>query len=232
MRFYKNRGSVYKPISKVERGNSEEDERMKKNKFFVGTLLLLLLLATTSSVSASIVSWSCADDGDSAIVMHSGSWNSQENELLISCTQFWSPGHVAGDFKTDTELDPTVWFLEDVENDTTFAWKDYHIDFGMNKSFTILSATPPSGWTFNITAPVGGQPLPGNPPGPGTGWVGKVDYYQGAGSPIAIGDDGTFGLKVSFTGSVNFYTAQTPTPEPATIGLLGLGALVLLRKCR
>jgi hypothetical protein len=212
----------------------EEDEKMKRNKLFVGTLLLLLLM-TTSSVNASIISWSCADDGDGAIVMNPATLTlvGGEYQLSMSGTQYWAPGHVAGDFTTDTEQDPTVGFLEDVENDTTFAWTDYHIDFGMTKSFTILSATAPSSWTITtITQPVANQPLPGNPPGPGTGWVGEVDYYQGTGSPITVGNDGTFGLKVVFSGSVNFYTADTPTPEPATIGLLGLGALALLRKRR
>ena len=206
---------------------------MKRNKFFVGTLLILLLV-TTSSVSANIISWSCADDGDHAIVMSGGTLTqlaAGEYELSMNCTQYWAPGHIAGDFTTDTEEDPTVGFLEDVSNDTGFAWTDYHIDFGMTKSFTILSATAPSGWTYVITQPAANQPLPANTP-PGLGWVGEVDYYQGTGSPIAINDDGIFGLKVVFSGSVSFYTADTPTPEPATIGLLGLGALVLLRRRR
>ncbi|MGA2915521.1 MAG: PEP-CTERM sorting domain-containing protein [Sedimentisphaerales bacterium] len=198
---------------------------MKKNLLVA---LLAILLVPLSVVNADIIGWSCADDGDHAIVMGTPTWTegSDDYTLTMDCTQNWSPGHLLGDFTTDTELDPKVLIDETVENDTTFAWTDYHITIGMTKTFSFLSVIAPEDWTYDTTPVVAGT----IPNGGGPGWVGTVNYYVGTGSPIAIGDDGEFGLKVSFTGSVAFATQQVPTPEPATLALLSIGALVLRRR--
>jgi hypothetical protein len=181
----------------------------------------------------SIVAWNCDDDGDGAIVMNGPTWTEVggEYELRMNGSQYWAPGHILGDFDTDTELDPTVSIIQDLDNDTTFAWTDYHIEIGMNKSFSILSTGlwMPAGWTAVITAPLGGQPLPN---GSGLGWVGIIDYYIGTGAPVNIGDTATFGFKVSFIGDVQYCTKQYPTPEPTTILLLGLGAMSVIRRRR
>ncbi|MFA5251887.1 MAG: PEP-CTERM sorting domain-containing protein [Phycisphaerae bacterium] len=204
---------------------------MKRVKFFV-VAFLLLLLGTTSLVSASITGWNCDDDNDGAIVMDTPTWtvvdaDLHDYDLSMSGVQSWYPAHVVGDFTTDNELDPTVRIIEDVENDTTFAWTDYHITMGMSHTFSFVSSglMMPEGWTAvlsSITA--------GTIPNGGSGYIGTIDYYQSDGDVIDIGDTGTFGFKVSFVGSTSFCTEQVPTPEPATIGLLGLGALAILRK--
>lgn len=203
---------------------------MKRCRIFGGAFLLMLLV-TTSVVNASLIDVNCTDDGDGAIVMGVPIWTDEGTyyDVRISGTQYDYPAHVEGDFTTDTEEDPIVWLVETVENQTDFAWTDYHIDIGMTKTFTITGVIAPLDWTYVITQPVGGEPLPGDE-SPGTGWVGQVDYYIDTGSAIGIGDSGDFGVKMSFAGTVAFCTEQVPTPEPATIGLLGLGALVLLRK--
>ena len=200
---------------------------MKKN-FLVA--LLAILLVPLSMVNASIESYSCDDDGDGVIVMNSTAltYNSGLDEYTLSmdCTQTSDDyGHVAGDF--NAPADPKVWILESVENDTDFAWTDYHITIGMNHAFSFLSASAPEDWTYEIAGPLSGQSMPNES---GTGWVGTIDYYIGSGSPIAIGDYGDFGFKISFTGSIAYCTEQYPTPEPATIMLLGLGALALIRR--
>ena len=204
---------------------------MKKN--FLVTLLVGAFLAIPSLVNADIIDWNCDDDGDGAIVMGAPAWDynstADEYKLSMSGTQNWYPAHVVGDFTTDTEEDPTVWIAETVDNNTTFAWTDYHIDIGMTKLFSIsTSVIAPDDWTFVVTQPLvgGGQPLPKG----GTGWLGTIDYYVGSGSPIAIGDSGDFGFKISFKGSVDFCTEQVPTPEPTTIMLLSLGALAFTRR--
>lgn len=194
-------------------------------------LIYFVLFAVAPSVYADIIDWNCDDDGDGAIVMDTPVLTDMGDyyQLTMTGSQYFYPAHVAGDFTTDSELDPTVWIIETVDNYTDFTWTDYHIDFGMNKTFNILGVIAPSDWTWTITAPVDGLPLPGDT-SPGTGWVGKVDYF--AGTPIEIGQSGNFGLIVSFAGSVEFSTAQIPTPEPTTITLLGLGALSILRRRR
>jgi hypothetical protein len=203
---------------------------MKRNKFF-GGMFILLLLATASLVSATITDYNCNGDGDGAIVInYAGLTGNEPYTLDIDGKQYGYPAHVAGFFTTNNELDPNVFFTEGVENDTTFAWTDYHIVIGMTKTFSISTSaglvTPP-GWIAAVTAPA-----PGTIPNDGPGWVRVIDYYQGTGSPVAIGGEGDFGFKVSFLGSVLFSTEQVPTPEPATVALLGLGALSLLRRKR
>lgn len=204
---------------------------MKKNLLVA---FLVVCLLSVSLVNADIVSWNCADDGDGGIVMNTPTWsyNSGSDEYTLSMTgkQNFYPAHVIGDFTTDTEEDPTVWIAETVDNNTTFAWTDYHITIGMTKSFSIsTSVITPDDWTFIITQPSvlgGGQLLPNG----GTGWLGTIDYYMGTGSAIGIGQSGDFGFKVSFAGSVDFCTEQIPTPEPATMTLLCIGALALTKR--
>jgi hypothetical protein len=228
------------PAEVLCRGNSgdekgikyKEEHMMRRVRFFV-LAFLLLLFGTTSLVNASITNWYCDDDNDGAIVMGTPTWTDNgghDYDLSMSGNQYWHPAHLAGNFTTSDLLDPTVRILEGVENDTTFAWTDYHITIGMNNStFSILDPAGlvmPAGWTAVVSAV-----LPGlMPNGGGPGYVGTIDYYIGTGAPVAIGDDGTFGFKISFSGNTVFSTEQIPTPEPATIGLLGLGALALLRK--
>jgi len=198
-------------------------------------LCVLLLLLATTTVNASIINWNCADDGDGGIVMGPATLTpvGGEYDLTMSGVQHFLPAHMAGDFTTDSALDPTVRILQGVENDTTFAWTDYHIAIGMNNSsLSILSTgiVAPSGWTWSIVAPVAGQ----MPNGAGPGYVGMINYYIGTGAPVAIGDEGTFGFKISFSGSTSFSfsTEQIPTPEPTTILLLGLGAISVIRRRR
>jgi hypothetical protein len=196
-------------------------------------LIPLILFFVTPCVNASITSYACNDDSDGAIVMgpNSLTLDGSEYVLSIDCTQNWHPGHIEGDF-TATPEDPIVRFIEDISNDTTFAWTDYHITIGMNNStFSILSTglLAPAGWTANVTAVAPGQ----IPNGGGSGYVGSINYVMSTGgSPIAISDTGTFGFKISFTGSTAFSMEQVPTPEPTTIALLGLGGLALIRRRR
>ena len=45
-------------------------------------------------------------------------------------------------------------------------------------------------------------------------------------------ETGNFGLIVSFVGDVAFCAEQVPTPEPATLGLLAIGGLAMMRRRR
>ena len=198
---------------------------------FLGGIFILLLVVSAPLVNASLTDVNCIDDGDGAIVMGTVTWTEEDTyyDVRVPAIQYDYPAHAHGEFVTDTVLDPTVWLVETVDNYTDFAWTDYHITIGMNETFNITGVIVPLGWTYAITQPVSGLPLPGNE-SPGTGWVGYVNYYIGTGNAIEIEGSGDFGIKFSFVGTVEFCTEQIPTPEPATIGLLGLGVLALLRK--
>jgi hypothetical protein len=201
---------------------------VKGHKFLAVTLLFIFLGATTL-VNASITDITCDDDGDGAIVVDGNSiaWGpvGDEYELTWGCAQFWYPGHIGGDITAPD--DPTLRMIEDIENDTNFDWTDYHITLGMSHTFSFVSSglLTPAGWTAVVSAVTAGTM-----PNGGSGYIGTIDYVMDTGDPIYMGDTGTFGFKVTFTGSTAYCTEQIPTPEPATIGLLGLGALALLRK--
>jgi hypothetical protein len=168
--------------------------------------------------------------------MGTPTWTDNGDDYTISmiCTQNGLhgspelPGHIAGEFIADSDLDPTVLIAQTVGNHTDFAWTDYHITIGMNKTFSILTTgvITPANWIYNVSAVTPGI----IPNGGGSGYVGTIDYYIGTGNQIDIGQSGDFGFKVSFLGSVNFTTELIPTPEPATITLISIGALALLRK--
>jgi len=194
----------------------------------VSAFLCILLLFAVSSVNATIVDWSCTNDSANFVISSPPVWT--QDGITIDGSQSGKPAILSGSITTDTEgFDPTVGIIEDVQNDTSFAWTDYHIAIGMNKTFSILNTglMTPDGWYSVITAVA-----PGITPTGGNGWVGTVDYYQGTGDPVAIGDDGLFGFKVSFTGSTLYCTGQNPTPEPTMIILLGLGAIAVIKRRR
>ena len=197
-------------------------------------LILAAVLAATASLQADIIDWGCDDDGDGAIVINDALTdlipNGGDYTLDLTGAQYWGPGHLNGFFESDTSTDPIVWLVETVENETTFDWTDYHIDIGMNQDFDITGVITPVGWTTVVTDPVPGQSLPA---GAGIGYVGAVDYYYGgSGTEVVIGDSGDFGLKVEFVGTVEFCTSQYPTPEPASLTMLALGALAVIRRRR
>lgn len=200
--------------------------------YLASCLCAAALLAAGPLAQAEITSWSCTDDGDGAIVMEDSlaTWAqlADENgipayELNVYGSQYAAPAHVEGHFGTDSVEDPIVWIIETVDNKTTFPWTGYIIDIGMPQDFDILSAMGPADWDYSIT-----QPVPGTIPNGGPGYVGRIEYT--AGTPILIGESGDFGFKIAFEGSVDFCTEQTPTPEPASLSLLGLGVLALVRR--
>jgi len=172
--------------------------------------------------NASIIGVTAADDGSGAFVCTS--WDFvRPDSMYISGDQHRVNGHVLGAVTTDTPEDPIIWVRNTVGNDMAFNWTDFHIEVTMDKVFSILATGAPTNWTTVVTAPA--LQLDGT-------YLGKIDYYQSTGSPIAIGDDGEFDYKLSFAGSIAYNQQMTPTPEPLTAVLLAGGALVTLLRRR
>ena len=190
---------------------------------------LIGMFVVVPFAQADIIDWDAADDGDGAIVCTT-SFNDTTYELDVDGVQYWHPGHVEGYFTTDTEQDPTVWFRNTMTNDMTvppYVWTDFHITMTMNKTFNILDAfTSNTGWDYSYTPTAtydGDLGL----------WVGSVDFVMDpGGEPIGDMEDGQFDFQVSWVGSMTFCMEYIPTPEPATVGLMGLAGLALLRRRR
>jgi hypothetical protein len=180
-----------------------------------------LALALVPLAAADIIGWNCGADGDGAIVMNSVTWDEPTYTMACNGTQHWWPAHVVGDFTTDTETDPIVWVRNTVLNDgevLPLSWTDYHLNIYMNKPFTITNTATLPDWTVSgVTQPTQ----------QGTQWVGTVDYLGG--TPVNLGDWGEFDVQLSFTGSIAYTIEMIPSPEPATLCMLGLVALFARR---
>jgi hypothetical protein len=199
-----------------------------------------VLLAVTSFANANIIETpTFAPDSDGVITVQtdgSMGWTGTNGDYSLTLPTkqqfvdgFGVTGHVQGQFKTDGS-DPAVYIIENVENATSFAWTGYVFSVYMQKSFSFVTSTAPMGWTPSYSS-VTAANLPNNL---GPGYKGTVTFSMGTGAPVAIGGNADFGVKFSWlpqgSGYVGYCTEQTPTPEPATLAVLGFGALALLRK--
>lgn len=202
----------------------------------VSWLAGVLAVALVASVSnAALTGWQCADDGDGAVTMGPMNWThnavADEYTLAIKETINWSPAHIDGDFTADSELDPTVWILKEITNNTSYAWNGYVFNVFMNKTFSIDAASAPLGWGAVYTQPAA---LPGSYfDSHSNEWdyKGVVTFSSLAPAyDLAVGATGDFGAKVSFLGSVSFEIEQAAVPEPATLALAALGGLFFMRR--
>jgi hypothetical protein len=135
----------------------------------------------------------------------------------------WDVGHIGGDIITDTETDPTLALYNEIDNDTLYAWGDYHVKVTMSKSFVFTNIGVGNiGWTFTPTAPVQ----------VGTNWIGYIDYY--AGTPVLVSGTLDFNYSMTFIGGASFQEELTPSlvPEPGTftLAVCGLTGLLVMRR--
>ena len=146
-------------------------------------------------------------------------------QLGIDGTQLaWALGSIGGTITTDgAGTDPILQLGEVINNDTEYAWYDYHVTITMSQPFSFSNVGVGNfGWTDIVTAPTL----------VGSDWIGYIDYY--AGTPVPNGGTLDFSLSIAFTGTTSFEEDLMPStvPEPGTFALMvcGLTGLLVMRR--
>jgi hypothetical protein len=207
---------------------------MKKLSAILAVLTVLIFCSTSH---ANITNLTYASDGDGAFVCTNWSWTGNSSEVPVSVygDQFSAPGHLLLNVLTDSAEDPTLKIDNTIENDSTFAWAQFTVNLTMAVPFTVTNTfvSTPGDWGV-----IGS--LVQNATFTGSNYLATVVYDTGA--PIA--NDGTstieFGYWVKFSGSPAYTITQEmiPTedtntiPEPGTLGLVGVGMLLVVQLAR
>ena len=144
----------------------------------------------------------------------SGTINWVDSASTLQLLETWGAmGSVTSSTIGAADVDPFIHIIKQINNDSGFAWTDYHIQIsGQGAAYIPGSATSDR---FSTVVENGNN----------------IDFF----SPliVPVNDSVTLGFDIQVaSGTFSFSISQTPTPEPATIGLLGLGALTILRKKR
>jgi hypothetical protein len=144
----------------------------------------------------------------------SGTINWVDSASTLQLVETWDTmGSVTSSTTGTADVDPVIHITKQINNDTGFAWTDYHLQIsGQGAAYVPGSATSDR---FSTIVENGNN----------------IDFF----SPliVPVNDSVTLGFDIKVpSGTFSFSISQTPTPEPATIGLLGLGALTIIRRRR
>jgi hypothetical protein len=138
----------------------------------------------------------------------SGTINWVDSASTLQLVETWGAmGSVTSSTIGAADVDPVIHITKQINNDSGFAWTDYHLQIsGQGAAYVLGSATSDRFSTI-------------------------IDFF----SPliVPVNDSVTLGFDIQVaSGTFSFSISQTPTPEPATIGLFGLGALSMIRRRR
>ncbi|MCB9852956.1 MAG: PEP-CTERM sorting domain-containing protein [Phycisphaerales bacterium] len=206
-------------------------------KRYLLSVAMVLAGVVQTSVAATITGITQQPVGNvnSVIDTGDGTWdmdedwgyNEPQNRVWMNETWIGSYGDNLGIDSTidvsDTRGATSINFRKNLNNTTNFDWTDFHID---------LLPNPSGGAISNVTAlpnaAFGNVMVMDNMDGTYSIWW---DNFTG-GSGVPIGGMTSLDFSLDITGSIAFKMVQHPTPEPATLSLLAIGGLALIRRRR
>jgi hypothetical protein len=201
---------------------------------FATVAIVGAMLSWASACEAEIISWQYHNHRESVTDVSETDWSCESTDAYMLSTkssQSGGPGRMQLDFATDTPDDPKIKFINEVENDSDYAWTAYSIRFVLDTPTPLTTYLLNNeemidhlDWTIQITDPLAYVGL--NAFGRHE-YAGLIDLWGGA--PVGTGDTLSFKYTLVFAGSTSYSAIQDaiPIPEPGTLMLLGMGAFGL-----
>ena len=182
-------------------------------------LLLLAMLAMCAVAQAGFTSFNCTFDDDPAQAFHVWHFQTDAEGGNLDLHERYPaafPGTDAVNMFASADTDPIVKGIKFVTNATSQAWTGYTLTVSAPAGIgCVSSAGSPSADLFG-TAVISNA---------GT----KITFSNGS---VPIGEEVQLNFRISVptAGNFSWTMTQQAIPEPATLSLLGLGALALFRR--